>query len=75
MSKKRIDYEAVQRAADSIKNKGFEPSLTTVCEELHLMTVEPEVSTYLEQWYHKQPEFRRSNLTPLTENIKINLAS
>ncbi|MCP0913698.1 MULTISPECIES: EAL domain-containing protein [Legionella] len=72
MRKQEIDYKRVASAAARIKQKGKEPSVTDICDELGLLSVTPELITFLEQWYHNQPEFKRKKQTPLTENIKLN---
>lgn len=71
MSRQEIDYEKVASAAESIKKRGKEPSVTNVCEELGILSFTPELSSLLERWYHNQPEFQRSNKAPLSENIRI----
>lgn len=71
MSRQKIDYLKVASAAESVKKKGKEPSITNICEELGIISSTPELSSLLEKWYHTQPEFQRSNLSPLSENIKI----
>lgn len=71
MRRQEIDYEKVAIAASSIKKRGKEPSVTDICSELGLLSVTPELSSYLERWYHNQPEFRRNKSTPLTENINV----
>jgi diguanylate cyclase (GGDEF)-like protein/PAS domain S-box-containing protein len=38
---------------------------------LGLLKVTPEVSTYLEEWYQNQPEFKRQSNNSLTNNIHI----
>lgn len=71
MSRHKINYEKVASAAEKVKARGIEPSLTDVCKELGLYNATPELSDLLEKWYHTQPEFKRSVNAPLTENIKV----
>ncbi|KTD21362.1 bifunctional diguanylate cyclase/phosphodiesterase [Legionella londiniensis] len=71
MRRQEIDYEKVAIAASRIKKRGKEPSVTDICNELGLLSATPELSTYLERWYHNQPEFKRIKTSPLTENIKV----
>ncbi|MDI9818322.1 MULTISPECIES: bifunctional diguanylate cyclase/phosphodiesterase [unclassified Legionella] len=71
MRRQEISYEKVASAAESVKKRGKEPSITNVCEELGLLSFSPELSSLLEKWYHNQPEFQRSINAPLSENIKI----
>jgi len=72
MSRQGINYKKVAEAATRIKERGKEPSLTDICEELGLQTAPSELSSLLEKWYHNQPEFKRVKNAPLSENIKIN---
>lgn len=71
MSRQEIDYKKVASAAERIKQRGEEPSLTSICEELGLVSYTPELNSLLEQWYHNQPEFHRVNQAPLSDNIKL----
>lgn len=71
MSRQDVDYKKVSSAASKLKEQGIEPSVTDICEELGLLTITPELSTLLEQWYHNQPEFKRKSHAPLTQNIQI----
>jgi diguanylate cyclase (GGDEF)-like protein/PAS domain S-box-containing protein len=71
MRGREIDYKKVASAAERVKKQGKEPSLTNVCDELGLVTVDPNVLPLLEKWYHNQPEFQRIKIDPLTENIKL----
>ncbi|MCC5015728.1 MULTISPECIES: bifunctional diguanylate cyclase/phosphodiesterase [unclassified Legionella] len=71
MPRQEIDYEKVASAAETVKRRGKEPSLTNVCEELGIPSLTPELSSLLEKWYHTQPEFQRSINAPLSNNIKI----
>ncbi|VEG89739.1 sensor domain-containing protein [Legionella spiritensis] len=71
MSRQEIDYEKVASAAEDLKKRGEEPSLTSICEELGILSLSPQLSTYLEKWYHTQPEFQRTISAPLSENIQI----
>lgn len=71
MPKQEIDYEKVAIAAESVKQSGMEPSLTNVCESLGVIRPTPNLSFLLEQWYHNQPEFQRSIVGPLSENIQV----
>lgn len=71
MRGRKLDYQKVADAAERVKAAGKEPSLTNVCEELGMVTVAPNLLVLLEQWYHNQPEFQRSQIDPLTDNIKI----
>lgn len=71
MSRQEIDYEKVASAAEILKQRGEEPSLTSVCEELGILSLTPQLSAYLEKWYHTQPEFQRSINVPLSDNIQI----
>jgi diguanylate cyclase (GGDEF)-like protein/PAS domain S-box-containing protein len=67
----RVDYEVVAKACNKIKQNGGKPCLTTLCEELNLVKVTPELTLMLEDWYHTQPEFKRLDTNPLSENISI----
>lgn len=71
MRRQEIDYASVAKAADSIKMRGAEPSLTDVCEELGVINPPANLSELLEQWYSCQPEFQRTNNAPLTGNIHL----
>ncbi len=71
MRRQEINYEKVAFAAEKIKKNGKEPSVTDVCDELGIVKTYPELSTLLEQWYHTQPEFKRSITAPLTDNISV----
>ncbi|QDQ40879.1 EAL domain-containing protein [Legionella geestiana] len=71
MRRQEIDYASVAKAADSIKMRGAEPSLTDVCEELGVINPPANLSELLEQWYSRQPEFQRTNNAPLTRNIHL----
>jgi len=72
MTRSTLDYEAVAKAAEALKARDIEPSLTSICEELGILTVDPGLSALLEQWYHNRPDFQRSKKIPLTDNLKIN---
>ena len=71
MSRQEIDYEKVASAAELLKKRGQEPSLTSVCEQLGVLNLTPELSDHLEKWYHNQPEFHRAVNLPLSDNIQI----
>lgn len=71
MRRQEINYEKVAHAAEKIKKSGKEPSVTDICDELGIVKIHPELSTLLEQWYHTQPEFKRSTSSPLTENLSV----
>ncbi|TAL60936.1 MAG: bifunctional diguanylate cyclase/phosphodiesterase [Legionella sp.] len=71
MRRQEINYEKVASAAEKIKKRGKEPSVTDICEELRLAGNHPELSTLLEKWYHTQPEFQRTTHGPLSENISL----
>lgn len=71
MDRQAVDYKKVAFAADSIKQRGKEPSVTDICEELHITDPEPALSLLLEEWYHNQPAFKRTRETPLTEHINL----
>ncbi len=71
ITRHEIDYFKVAEAAEKVKKKGSEPSLTNVCEELNIHSPTPNLSSLLEKWYHMQPEFQRSINAPLSENITI----
>ena len=71
MRKTTLSYEQVAKAADLIKKSGRTPSLTDICEVLELLEPSRELTGLLEQWYHNQPEFKRSGNQPLTDNIQI----
>ncbi|WP_419421322.1 EAL domain-containing protein (plasmid) [Legionella sp. D16C41] len=71
MRRQEIDYQKVALAAETVKKRGKEPSLTNVCEELGIVTITPNLPTLLEKWYHTQPEFQRKKIAPLSENIKV----
>ncbi|MCE3044927.1 EAL domain-containing protein [Legionella sp. 16cNR16C] len=75
MRRQEIDYQKVALAAEKVKKKGREPSLTNVCEELGIPSLTPNLSSLLEKWYHNQPEFQRSIQAPLSDNIKITTPS
>jgi diguanylate cyclase (GGDEF)-like protein/PAS domain S-box-containing protein len=71
MRRQEINYEKVASAAETVKQRGKEPSLTNICEELGINALTPELSSLLEKWYSSQPEFQRSVKAPLSQNIKI----
>ncbi len=71
MRRQEINYEKVASAAEIIKKRGKDPSITDICGELGIVGMHPELSILLEQWYHNQPEFKRSSNLPLTDNISI----
>ncbi|KTD47753.1 putative bifunctional diguanylate cyclase/phosphodiesterase [Legionella quateirensis] len=71
MRRQEINYEKVAAAAEKIKKRGKEPSVTDISDELGIVGNHPGLSDLLEQWYHTQPEFQRSSQSPLTENISI----
>lgn len=71
MSRQEIDYKKVASAAETVKKRGKEPSLTNICEELGIMSLTPQLSSLLEKWYHTQPEYQRLNSAPLSGNITI----
>ena len=71
MRRQEINYDRVASAATRIKKQGREPSVTDVCDELGILRAPPELSTLLERWYHNQPDFKRVNIAPLTENIRV----
>ncbi|CEG56399.1 EAL domain-containing protein [Legionella fallonii] len=71
MRRQEIDYEKVASAAELIKKRGKDPSLTDIGEVLGIVGTHPELSVLLEQWYHNQPEFKRTQNRPLTDNISI----
>ena len=71
MRRQEIDYEKVASAAEMIKKRGKDPSLTDIGEVLGIVVTHPELSVLLEQWYHNQPEFKRTKNRPLTDNISI----
>lgn len=71
MRRQDIDYKKVADAAEIIKNRGKEPSLTDLCSELGLAEVTPELPSLLEQWYHSQPAFKRGKQAPMTANIRV----
>lgn len=71
MRRQEINYEKVAAAAEIIKKRGKEPSVTDISDELGIVGTPPGLSDLLEQWYHTQPEFQRSSKSPLTENISI----
>lgn len=71
MARQEVSYKDVAAAATKIKKKGKEPSITDICDELKILNPTQELSTLLEKWYHNQPEFKRRNVAPLTENIKV----
>ncbi|HRD69602.1 MAG TPA: EAL domain-containing protein [Legionella sp.] len=72
MRRQEINYEKVAAAAEKIKKRGKEPSVTDISEELKIIGNHPKLSELLEQWYHNQPEFKRTTISPLTENINVN---
>jgi diguanylate cyclase (GGDEF)-like protein/PAS domain S-box-containing protein len=69
MRRQEINYEKVAAAAEKIKKSGKEPSATDICDQLGLVGTHPELIIFLEQWYHNQPEFKRSANAPLTANM------
>lgn len=69
MRRQEINYEKVAAAAENIKKRGKEPSVTDLCDELGIVGDQTGLSSMLEKWYHTQPEFRRVGNAPLTENI------
>lgn len=71
MSRTQVSYQIVAKAAEKIKKTGKAPSLTDVSKALGLLEEPPELSSLLEEWYHNQPEFKRSGQQPLTNNIHI----
>ncbi len=71
MPRQEVNYQQVAKAAETVKKLGKEPSLTNVCVEMGVMSLTPELSSLLEQWYHTQPEFQRTISAPLSDNIKI----
>ncbi|STX51174.1 regulatory protein (GGDEF and EAL domains) [Legionella busanensis] len=75
MRRQEIDYQKVALAAETVKKRGIEPSLTNVCEELGIVTITPNLPTLLEKWYHSQPEFQRKKQSPLSENIQVNTSA
>lgn len=72
MSRQEINYKKVAHAAEIIRKKGIEPSVTDIAKQLGLVGSHSLLSTLLEQWYHNQPEFKRSNQSPLTANMRVN---
>ncbi|MBA2650091.1 MAG: EAL domain-containing protein [Legionella sp.] len=65
MNRQEIKYEKVAAAAEKLKKLGKEPSVTDICEALEILGNQPpELSVLLEQWYHNQPEFKRTTTTP-----------
>lgn len=72
MRRQDINYKKVADAAEMIKNRGKEPSLTDICSELGLIEVTPELPSLLEQWYHSQPAFKRGVQASMTANILMN---
>lgn len=71
MRRQEINYEKVAAAAEIIKKRGKEPSVTDISDELGIVGNHAGLSDLLEQWYHNQPEFQRSSKSPLTENISV----
>lgn len=71
MRRQEINYEKVAAAAEKIKKRGIEPSVTDIFDELGLVGDQTGISDLLERWYHNQPEFKRLAKNPLTENISI----
>ncbi len=61
MAKKKINYKKVATAADEIRNRGLEPSLANICEELGIPEKTAEVSSLLKEWYSKQTELQLLN--------------
>jgi hypothetical protein len=49
MRRQELDYQKVAKAAEVVKKRGMEPSLTDVCTELGIMSATPELSSLLEQ--------------------------
>ncbi|CDZ78113.1 Bacteriophytochrome cph2 [Legionella massiliensis] len=71
MSRQELNYNKVALAAESVKKRGKDPSLTNICEELGILSSPPQLSSLLEKWYQTQPEFQRKINAPLSENFKI----
>ncbi|BCA95963.1 histidine kinase [Legionella antarctica] len=71
MRRQELNYEKVAAAAEIIKKSGKEPSITDISEELDIVGMHPQLSVLLEQWYHNQPDFKRSSTAPLTDNISV----
>lgn len=71
MRKQEVNYEKVAEAAELIRKSGKEPSLTEICEALGIARSFPELSAWLEEWYHGQPSFQRTVNAPLSENINV----
>lgn len=69
MSRQEINYKKVAAAAERIKKRGIEPSVIDISEELGIVGTFPQLSLLLEEWYHNQPEFQRSNLAT---NLNVN---
>jgi diguanylate cyclase (GGDEF)-like protein/PAS domain S-box-containing protein len=64
---KKINYDKVASAAERVKNRGEEPSLTNISKELGILSHPPELSSLLQEWYGNQPEFQDL----LTNNLKL----
>lgn len=71
MPRQVVNYENVATAAAQVKKQGKEPSVTDICEKLGLLYPPPDLAQLLEKWYHNQPEFKRRNIAPLTNNIQV----
>lgn len=73
MAKQSITYDEVAAVAARLKGEGIPPSLTNVAEALGKVAVSTELDQHLEQWFHTQPEFKRTITAPLADNIKVNM--
>ena len=73
MKKEVINYNRVSLAANTLKSRGIEPSVVNLSEEMGLHSTTPKLSALLEEWYHNQPEFKRSQHSPLLGNIQTDL--
>lgn len=71
MRSRHLNYENIATACDKIKNRGEKPSLINLSNELGKTKVTGDLADYLEQWYHLQPEFKRLDNNPLSENLVI----
>ena len=72
MHSQEISYEQVAQACEAIKLRGEKPSLTTLSNELGMVSASSDVVDLLERWYHQQPEFIRLDINPLSDNLAVN---
>lgn len=71
MGKQAITYEQVVLAAEKLKKKGKVPSLTNLSEQLGILSIDANLSAFLERWYHTQPEFHRTIIDPASQHLHV----